>query len=383
MIHAKSFGRLNTLLGGIFLLCFNGLVAQVVKPINVINKVDITINTPDYQMAYLADFIDVRAQKLSPTISGVSIDIDVVDPAGGTGDLFVEAEVLVQLQGDASSDVLVRGRTNKFKVPGHRTLFSRDFANESTTQDIKVLHDDFYYENTKLRKRLEDLAQTTVTVPPGMYKVVLRAKNAVGNVVGTAEKTVVISQSNVEETIVEVIEPTQGGVLSTLTPTFVWTTTANEVIVRVYEVGQGHRSMQDAVSAAHPCLVRKVTGTTTLIYPADAERKLEYEKAYVVQVSALVTTNRGVVERPSKPILFRITNDRIGGILDKFFSSQPSDAASTYTQLRSEPSNWVPWQSYGVMMLDGKIITAEDLDALLTSLSQQQGTNISISIENR
>lgn len=354
--------------------------AQDRRPIPI-KKVDITVTRPEYDMVYLADFINVREQRLSPTISGVSVDISVIDPPGGRGFLYLEAEIFIQLQGDPTSDVIVRGRTNLFAIDGKRTLTAYDFA--SKTGEIYIRDDSYYYENTKLRKRIEDLAQATVTVPPGTYKILLRAYNALGQQVGSAEETIVISRGSVEEVYVDIVEPTNGCILSTLTPTFTWTTTAQDVVLRIFEVGRGHRSPQDAISAARPILVRELSGVTTYTYPSDAERKLEYEKAYVVQVGALVKTNRGTVERPSKPVVFRITNDRVGKMLEKFLSSQPSDAAAVYSALRSEPTNWVAWQANGSIMLDGKIISEDELEELLNTLSQQGNTTISVTVENQ
>ncbi|MCX7984071.1 MAG: hypothetical protein N3A63_04105 [Bacteroidetes bacterium] len=358
-------------------VCFL-LVAQSV--VNPIKEVRITVTRPEYEMVYLADFINVREQKLSPTISGVSVDIEVIDPPEGRGRIYLVAEVFVQLQGDAQSDLIVRGKTNLFQINGRRTLTAFDFTTRSG--EIYIVNEN-YFENTRLRKRIEDLAQATVTVPPGTYRIVLTAYNALRQKVGSTSETIVISRSNVEEVYVEIVEPSNGAILTTLTPTFTWTTTAQDVILRIFEVGRGHRSPQDAVSAARPVLVRELSGVTTYTYPADAERKLEYEKAYVVQISALVNTNRGKVERSSKPVVFRITTDRVGKILEKFFSSQPSDAAARYTALRSEPTNWVAWQTYGSIMVDGKIITADELEELLNSLEQKGTSGVSVTIENQ
>lgn len=365
--------------GSAFLFLSSTSIAQV-RGVSI-KKVDITVTRPEYDMVYLADFINVREQRLSPTISGVSVDISVVDPPGGRGFLYLEAEIFIQLQGDATSDVIVRGRTNLFAIDGKRTLTAYDFT--SKTGEIYIRNDNYYYENTKLRKRIEDLAQSTVTVPPGTYKILLRAYNGLGQQVGSAEETIVISRGSVEEVYVDIVEPANGSILSTLTPTFTWTTTAQDVVLRIFEVGRGHRSPQDAISAARPVLVRELSGVTTYSYPSDAERKLEYEKAYVVQVGALVKTNRGTVERPSKPVVFRITNDRVGKMLEKFLSSQASDAAAVYSTLRSEPTNWIAWQANGSIMLDGKIISEDELEELLNALSQQGNINVSVTVENQ
>jgi hypothetical protein len=100
-------------------------------------------------------------------------------------------------------------------------------------------------------------------------------------------------------------------------------------------------------------------------------------------VSAIVTTNRGEVDQASLPVVFRITDDKTGKILDNFFSVLGGAAGTTYSTLRSDPANWVVWRTYGGITLDGSTITETDLQSILNALSMQTDTKIQLSVENQ
>ena len=153
----------------------------------------------------------------------------------------------------------------------------------------------------------------------------------------------------------------------------------------MYEALPTQRSPQDALNGGNPCLVRTLTGQTSLTYPSDAQRNLEQNKAYVVQVSAIVTTNRNTngIPLPSKPVVFRITDDRTGQMLDNFLNAFGGSASATYSTLRADPSNWVVWPQYGNMTLDGNIISDIDLQNLINNLSSRSDITIQLGVENQ
>jgi hypothetical protein len=149
----------------------------------------------------------------------------------------------------------------------------------------------------------------------------------------------------------------------------------------VYEVGTNQHSPQDALTGSNPFLSKQVTGATTLTYPPDALRKLEQGKAYVVQVQGIVTTNRGDVNRSSKPVTFRITDDKIGRMLEQLLNGVGGASYSTYTTLRSAPSNWVAWPAYGTMTLDGQIISEADIQLITNALVGKD--DVQLTVENQ
>ena len=182
---------------------------------------------------------------------------------------------------------------------------------------------------------------------------------------------------------VEINDPKDGEFFSNLVPTFSWTTGAPNVTVRVFEALPTHRSKQDALTGGNPNLVRDLTGITSLTYPADAERQLQQDKAYVWQVDAKVITNRGEIKRSSIPFVFRITDDKVGQMLDNFLNAFSGSASATYSTLRANPSNWVYWSAYGQITLDGSTITETDLQSLLNDLASRSELKLQLGVENQ
>jgi hypothetical protein len=316
----------------------------------------------------------------------------------------VYIEMYVQLRGDAN-DRLMYAYTNNFPIDGSRVLAARDFAKKGSSEIYIRDGGGTYEENAPLRKKLEDMAAKNPTAPPGKYTVIMNVLRATSEdptdrtlpnkneVLGNDSKTVVVQFSTADEAFVEINDPKDGSFFNNLAPTFSWTS-SSPVKVSVYEAGQNHRSPQDALTGGNPCLVRKSYGSddgtippdftgTSLTYPGNAERKLEQDKAYVLQVEAKVSTNRGDIMRPARPVVFRITDDNVGKMLDNFLNSFSGSASATYSALRAEPSSWVAWQAYGNIILDGSMITETDLQTLLNELAGQTDSHLHLSVENR
>lgn len=349
----------------------------------------IQLNFETYEVIYLTDFVDIRSQKLSPNVTGISLDIEFKDENRHQIYIYVEARLALL---NEKEDYIVRGFTNKFDVIKKKTLVTSHFARGSS--EIYIV-DEGYQENKQLRKKLENIANKNPMAPPGTYRIIMKVydfetrKPIPG---GDAEKTIFIPFSTVDEAFVEIIYPKTGSAFNNLAPTFNWTTSANAVRVSVFEALTNHRSPQDALTGGSPSLVRKSYedknrtadfSGTSLTYPADAERKLEQNKAYVLRVEARVVTNRGDVFRPSQPVVFRITDDKVGQMLDNFLNAFSGSAFVTYSSLRSEPSNWVAWPAYGNIVLDGRTINEADLQTLLNELSGRSELKLQLGIENQ
>ncbi|MFZ1979279.1 MAG: hypothetical protein WAV76_15085 [Bacteroidota bacterium] len=367
----------------LFLFAYLGMLMLpgLISAQSLIKSVDVNLQFTEYDVLYLTDFINVRTQTLSPNISGISMDLMVTNPAGGTGNVYVAIKVMIKLQGDISPSELVEGKTNLFSIKGGtRTLAARDFANGNS--DVYIVNNG-YILNDAVKTRLENLATTITTAPPGVYQVFMTVYNESGQQVGGASKTITVSISTPDQVLVEINSPTNGSFSTNLAPTFNWTTQASGVYVKVFEVGPTQHSPQDALTGSNPSLVRQLNGVSSLTYPSDAQRQLQQEKAYVLQVSAIVTTNRGEVDQASLPVVFRITDDKVGQILDNFFNVLGGQPGTTYSTLRADPNDWVVWQTYGGITLDGATIMGSDLQAVLNTLSMQTDTKIRLSVENQ
>jgi hypothetical protein len=366
------------------LVCLVSSVFFNIAPAQAREPFSVQINVSEYDIIFLTDFFDVKTDKLSSMTSGFSVTITGPRVAAG---IYLTVKVSVQLRGgngDAGNDLLVDGCTKDI-IPfdGSLTLSAHDFA-----QGGKVsanVNRCKYLENKPLKKKIRDLALTTSTAPPGTYQIMIKVVrlDGVPSNEGSSSKTMNITFATPKEMFVEINEPKTGDCFYNLAPTFSWTSVEPNVIVRVYEAGLNHRSPQDARTGSNLCLEQHVNGATTLTYPSTAKRQLQEDRAYVVQVEAPISTSRGEQGNLSQPVVFRITNDRLGKILDNFMNSVPGASASAYSALRAEPTNWIPWPLYGNITLDNAFLSEGDLQKMLNELAAQQDIKIELGIENQ
>jgi hypothetical protein len=341
------------------------------------------INISEYDVIFLTDFFDVKTDKLSSNSPGFSVTLKGLPV---NEEIYLSVKVNVQLRGgngDAGQAPLVEGCTNNIiSTTGSLVLSASDFAKGGIAS--LVVNKCSYSENTLLKKKIKDFALSTSTAPPGTYQIVINVFRVRDGVqVGRDSRTLNVAYATPEEVFVEINEPKTGSCFNYLTPTFSWTSAEPNVTVRVYEAGLNHRSPQDALTGGNPYLEENVVGTNTLTYPANAKHQLQENKAYVLQIEAKISSSRGPMKSVSQPVVFRITNDNLGNILDNFLNSVSGNASATYSTLRAEPTKWIPWSLYGNITLNGTMLSEGDLQVLLNELSTQQDVKLELSVENQ
>jgi hypothetical protein len=348
-------------------------------------QVTTVISLSEYDVIFLTDFFDVKTDKLSSNSPGFSVKIDGLPIKE---EIYLNVKVNAQLRGgngDAGQAPLVEGCTNNIiSTTGSLVLSASDFAKGgiASLNDIRC---GGYKQNEPLKKKIRDLALSTSTAPPGTYQIMINVFRASDNTpLGRSNLgTINVAYATPDEVFVEINDPRNGSYSNNLAPTFSWTSAEPNVTVRVYEVGLNHHSPQDALTGSNPCLEDSVTGTNTLTYPANAKRQLQENKAYVLQIEANVSSSRGPMKSVSQPVVFRITNDNLGSILDYFLNSVSGNASATYSTLRAEPTKWIPWSPYGNITLNGNMLSESDLQVLLNELSTQQDVKLELSVENQ
>ena len=360
--------------------------------------VKVSLDFQMYDVVYLTDFVDIKSQQLNPNISGISLSLSTTTPAQELW-VCIYVEMHVQLRGESDQE-LMHTYTNNFDMIKYPLLAANNFAKGGNSNVYLREGADTYVENSALRKRLEDMASKNPTAPPGTYTIKMNVLTATSNrpydrgvptnsrILGSTTRTVTVQFSTPAEAFVEITDPKNGSFFNNLAPTFNWTSSV-PVRVSVYEVLANQHSAQDALNAGNPNLVRLSYGDhpdftgTSLTYPANAERNLEQNKAYVLMVEAKVSTNRGDVFRQSLPVTFRITDDKVGQMLDNFLNSFSGAASATYSALRSDPSNWVAWPQYGNITLDGNTLSETDLQTLINDLSSRPDLKLQLGVENQ
>ena len=358
------------------------------------NTVKASLDFQMYDVVYLTDFVDIKNNQLNPNISGISLNMSTVGPPPSEFWVYVYVEMHVQLRGEADQE-LMHVYTNNFDMIKNPVLAASNFAQGSS--GIIHIRDGMntYVENGPLRQRLQDMASKNPTAPPGKYTIIMQVLNYPSikptdrgvptnvQILGQDAKTITVSFSTVDEVFVEINDPKNGSFFNNLAPTFSWTTSESNVTVSVYEALPTQRSPQDALTGGNPCLVDSVKGQTSLTYPSDAQRQLTQNKSYVLQVQAIVSTNRGNVMQSSLPVVFRISDDKVGQMLDNFLNAFSGSASATYSTLRADPNNWIAWSPYGNITLDGNTLSETDLQSLVNDLASRSDLKIQLSVENQ
>jgi hypothetical protein len=353
----------------LFALCLSSARAQ-----GKITHVDFDLPSLDYDVIYLADFIDITSQKLSKNIPNFSGTIRT----GVEGYIVLEAYARIKFKGEADKE-LAHATTKPFLVKnGVRTLTSSDLASGGVSDiDIKTSTSVFdeIRKDDPLKKRIEDYAARFPTAPVGDYTLQLIAwDSAQTKTIGGTVKIISVRNASPDEVQVNLIDPQPGAIISTTVPTFSWTTPNPKVTLYVYEKLPIHQSPQEAVTGI-PYLKLDVDGPQTVQYPQSGEhlRMLEQNKTYVWFVETGVTTNRQTVQRRSEIRLFRIrSTDQRGQAISDMMNSFGGSAAGTFSTLES--IGWVPT---GSITLDGKPITLDELKAAVAKLASQ---NIHVSV---
>ncbi len=316
--------------------------------------------TLDYDVVYLADFLDVTTGKLASSIPNFSGEIRPV-PSNGQGNIFLRLRAYIKLQGDASPNLLVQAETKGFTLEAKPLIISsRDFAQGS--EKIQV-HS--WSEDKTQRQRIEDYVARFPTAPVGTYTFVLEAYDqSTQQLIGSISKDINVRNASPEEVVVSLIDPQPGAVVATLLPTFSWSSPNSDVTLMVYEKLPVQRTPQEA-TAGIPHLNVDLSGVSTYTYPLSGARRLENGKTYVWFVRTKVKTNRGAVNRDSDLRVFRVQmGDERAQQLEQFLNTLGGNAAGTLATLES--MGWIP---RGEMTLDGKRLTMEDLNKLLNELN--------------
>ncbi len=326
-----------------------------------ITHVDFDLPALDYDVVYLADFIDVTTNKLSKTIPNFSGSIR----ADGVGQIMLDVTASIQFRGE-DVQTLVSAETEPFKINFSRTLTSADLAAGSTS-DIEIKGSP-YYENKDLRDRIEKYAEKFPTAPVGQYFIEIVAYSVTptggkGSVLGSVRKTITVRNASPEEVQVNLIDPQPGATIATTLPTFSWTSPNTKATLYVYEKLPVYQSLQEAITGV-PYLKQELDGVQTFTYPANAARRLEQNKDYVWFVEVSVTTNRQTVVRQSEVRLFKIRLDnRQDQAISDMMNSFGGSVGGTFATLQN-----MGWTPSGTMTLDGKTITLDELKALVAKL---------------
>jgi hypothetical protein len=327
-------------------------------------EVRIDIRLGQFDVLYLADFIDVTTGALSSNIPNASIQLETVPQQAM--DMYLVVTVFIRLRGDQNFTQFVKSTTHNFVMPGRMTVTSRDLA-RTGGGNIRVKSTDV---NSAMQRRLEDHVRTLPTAPVGTYAIEVEVYSPDNVRLARQRSDVDVSGATPEDVSVTYVEPQDGVVLPTLFPTFSWTTQRPQARISIYERLPFHRSPEDAVTGV-PHLQMEVRGTS-FTYPPDAARRLEPGKTYVWFLEVTVSTNRGAQIKRGPVFAFR-TQALAGewAFLERFLTGLGGEAAGTFATLQG-----MGWRPTGEIVVDGRTVTLQQLQVVLNQLAQRQQASI-------
>lgn len=350
-----SAGKLAWLLTAVIAFNYTTVRAQI-------THVDFDLSAFNYDVVYLADFIDISSNKLAKNIPNFSGTITPV----GSGQIILVVMADLRLKGDPAPVNLVRAETEPFTLNSSRSITANDLAGLSS--DIVMKGGSDYYENAALRQRLTDYAAKFPTAPVGDYILTIQAYSVVGGIksntpIGSKSITITVRNASPEEVQVNLNQPQPGEVITTTQPTFSWNSPYPKATIYVYEMLPIYQSPQEAITGI-PYVKKDIDGPPTYVYDG---RQLEWNKSYVWFVEVPVTTNRQTIERRSEVRLFRIRlNDQTSQAIADMMNGFGGGTAGTFATLQS-----IGWGPNGTITLDGKTLTLDELKALVAKLIAQ------------
>jgi hypothetical protein len=348
-----------------------------------VGKVEIISNIPDYDVIYLADYIDITTQKLKGTIPNVSWNISPTSD-GQPGEIFIWIKATIKLKGDPESLDLIEAYTKPFHVP---TFVTAEDLKEDNTGRIKIQED---ITNDTQKDRLLKYAQRYPSAPIGTYTIQitayegknwssgsLRNHSGWGTYIGTLTVNLVVRNASPDEVQITLDDPQDRSLIQTTFPQFMWSSENPQAptTIRVYEMLPIHRSPEEATNGI-PHLERTFSGISSFTYPTDAPRRLETGKRYVWYITKTVKTSSSNVEKKSPIYRFKISSDDpLSRALEQFIGVMGGDLQAVYSQLQN--NGWTPT---GSLLLDGRRLTADDFRMLVERLVREN-KQLKISVE--
>jgi hypothetical protein len=299
-----------------------------------------------------------------------------------TGSVRLKGTINIQLDDGTAYDVLEEPFCTE-PFDGPRTISNLDIGKNSSirTETFKL--------SQVAKDDLQKKALAIGRLPSGVYTFKLELWDA-GQSCGTTttkydEKIIVLTLQTI--TRLDLIYPPDGTTLNTLFPLFQWIYDGRELELSVYERLPQHASREEAASSVPHLVARTPTdlpeGSTTYQYPTAALRVLEAGHTYVWKVKGISRGTGGV-------------GSEINSEIGQFTIAENTSSSSSSGEIQNV-SNLLQFlygvseqmlndllsgnlQLTGVILLDGRQLSAAEILALLQDLAANPDRIINIQI---
>jgi len=273
-----------------------------------------------------------------------TIDIALASPVPGGMETDMEIVGAVTLASGEQFDRAFYLKTTPFVVNPSRTFTNLDFRNPALRASYSV--------DDNAKKRFEETALATGTMPPGSYTFTVTVRPTGGTEPPVTDEAYFILSN---PSRVDLLLPLDRDDAVIQFPLFQWIFDGSRSRLKIYEKLPGQVSLEEVASGV-PILQTEVT-TTGFQYPSSGVRVLEPGKTYVWYVEGLLRTSGGSKQViPSTLRSFTIAQGAgsasQASLLDALERALGPQYKALFDQLRSEG-----FTSAGTMRLDGAAIS--------------------------
>jgi hypothetical protein len=310
------------------------------------------------------DFINATTPKWLFTI-----DVSLINPVPGGLEVEMEIVGAVTLASGEQFDRALFLQTTPFLVNPSRSFTNLDFRNAGLRAT--------YVVDQNAKKRFEETALATGTMPPGSYTFVItvRPSGSSTEVPVTDEARFILSNPS----RVDLLLPLDRDDAVNQFPLFQWIFDGTRSRLKVFEKLPGQVTLEETASGV-PVLETEVA-TTGFQYPSSGVRVLEAGKTYVWHVEGLLRTSGGN-EQVIPSVLRSFTIAQGPGsasqpsILDALERALGPQYKSMFDQLRAEG-----FTSAGAMRLDGAALSTVEVLRLLNLFQSNPDALLSVKTE--
>lgn len=276
-----------------------------------------------------------------------------LDAALSTGEVFPEAVYL---------------ETTPFTVAPFRTFSNTDFQNSPLVRE--------YRTDESARRRYQDIALSSSSLPTGTYTVRVEVRSAGGGVPATGAFAIILRNPSV----VELLFPFDDDHQVSSFPLFQWRYDGTRARISIFERLPGQATPEEATGGI-PQLSAEVT-TNSFQYPGAGVRALQPGKSYAWFVEGRALTAGGVDQVVRSPIrTFTVSSSGSGTesfatYFEELERSLGPRFKPVFDQIRAEhltPS--------GSLRLDGATISTVELLRLMQLFRTRSESVLSVTLE--
>jgi len=259
--------------------------------------------------------------------------------------------------------------TRTFAINSTRTITNLDIGKG------KPIQDSIYTKDDAAKKKFENVALPSGTMPAGTYTFHVQVLDVSANPMSPGTTDFTISLYN--PTTMELLFPSDGDQEVSPFPLFQWMFDGLRSHLAIFEKLPGQSTLEEATTG--DTVLSRLVDQTVFQYPSGGVRSLQPGKTYVWFVEGFVGSAGGVDQKIKSPLRSFTVEARPGAmssLLDELERALDPKYKPVFDQIRAEGMT-----PFGSTLMNGAAISGPDLQKLLDYIRNNPGAVLTVSVE--